>query len=68
MLTSQTNNLDNTYFTGSVSDFDDLDNVCLQDVLRALRALQDIAGLCDDKARRKAVSRIALGLMYGLDV
>ena len=65
MLTSQTNNLNNTYFTGSVSDFDDLDNVCLQDVLRAL---QDITGLCDGKARRKAVSRVALGLVYGLDV
>ncbi|KAI6027511.1 hypothetical protein BKA83DRAFT_4230056, partial [Pisolithus microcarpus] len=40
----------------------------LQGILNALQGLkEEIGGMADDKQRRKAAARVALGLVYGLD-
>ncbi|KAL4073094.1 hypothetical protein V8B97DRAFT_179148 [Scleroderma yunnanense] len=47
----------------------DLGRFDLQEMLSALQELkEEIAGMSDDKARRKAAARVALGFAYGLDV
>lgn len=50
-------------------DLPDLRRFDLQEVLSSLQGLkEEIAGMSDDKERRKAAARVALGLVYGLDV
>lgn len=50
-------------------DLPDLRRFDLQEVLSALQGLkEEIAGMSDDKERRKAAAQVALGLVYGLDV
>ncbi|KAI6166758.1 hypothetical protein EDD17DRAFT_1186272 [Pisolithus thermaeus] len=46
----------------------DLGRFDLQGILNSLQGLKDeIAYMADDKERRKAAARVALGLVYGLD-
>lgn len=54
---------------GEDDEVPDLGKFDLQGVLGALQELkEEIAGMSDDKARRKEAARVALGLVYGLDV
>ncbi|KAI6114192.1 hypothetical protein F5141DRAFT_1002006 [Pisolithus sp. B1] len=46
----------------------DLGKFDLQGILNSLQGLkEEIAGMADDKERRKAAARVTLGLVYGLD-
>ncbi|KAG6332852.1 hypothetical protein ID866_6237 [Astraeus odoratus] len=53
---------------GGADAKDELGRFDLQGVLSALQGYkEEIASMSDDKARRKAAARVALGLVYGLD-
>lgn len=69
LLSTENDNLDFLVEECSRENGDtDLGKFDLQGIFNALQGLkEEIAGMPDDKEKRKAAARVALGLVYGLD-